>query len=225
MEWDELAELAHDELSDQRFSKFRTQKQTSLADWVSSFRNGHPCEVVENLCGSFNWSCRVRFKDSVEWLVRFPVPGRVMDGDEKLYREVAVMYLISEKTNIPVPKVHAWGLSKHNVLGLGPFIIMDHISGGESLGHLWRVGPEERILRDDISERDLRTVYRQIAGFYLELSKLEFPTVGSLSIKDDGSIRSDSGPLTLKMQEIEAHGGVKVGGTTHYSILLVSMLT
>lgn len=95
---------------------------------------------------------------------------------------------------------------------------MDYIPDSESLGHLWREGPEKRILRSDISERDLRTVYRQIAVFYLELSKLEFPNVGSLSIRDDQSISSDLGPLTLKMQEIEAHGGVKVGGIVKSSI-------
>ncbi|KAF2462601.1 uncharacterized protein BDR25DRAFT_338215 [Lindgomyces ingoldianus] len=184
MEWDERAELAHDTLCDEWFSKFRAQRGPTIANWISSFRSGHPSEIVEDHCGSFNWSCRVRFKDSVEWLVRFAVPGRVMDGDEKLRREVAVMCLVREKTKIPVPK---------------------------SLGHLWREGPKERILRSDISERDLRTVYRQIAGFYLELSKLEFPNVGSLSIRDDQSIHSDLGPPTLKMQEIEAHGGVKVG--------------
>ncbi|KAF2455601.1 hypothetical protein BDY21DRAFT_395994 [Lineolata rhizophorae] len=212
MEWDERAELAHDTLCDEWFSKFRAQRGPTTANWVSSFRSGHPSEIIEDHCGSFNWSCRVRFKDSVEWLVRFAVPGRVMDGDEKLRREVAVMCLVREKTKIPVPKVHAWGLSNDNALGLGPFVMMDYIPGGESLGRLWREGPNDRILRSDISERDLRTVYRQIAGFYLELSKLEFPNVGSLSIRDGQSIHSDLGPLTLKMQEIEAHGGVKVGG-------------
>ncbi|KAF2279663.1 uncharacterized protein EI97DRAFT_482361 [Westerdykella ornata] len=117
-----------------------------------------------------------------------------MDGDEKLRREVAVMRLVRENTSIPVPEVHAWGLSNENSLGLGPFIIMDFVQG-ESLHRLWRQ-TDEAVLRSDISEGDLRTVYRQVAGFYLELSKLEFPH----------SIHTDLGPLTLKMQEIEAHG-------------------
>jgi hypothetical protein len=89
---------------------------------------------------------------------------------------------------------------------------MDFVPGGESLHHLWRQSPDEAVLRSDISEGDLRTVYRQVAGIYLELSKLEFPHVGSLCIRDDQSIHADLGPLTLKMQEIEAYGGVKVGG-------------
>lgn len=90
---------------------------------------------------------------------------------------------------------------------------MDYIQGGQCLGHLWRVSNDERILRSDISETDLRTVYRQIASFYLELSKLEFSHVDSLAIRDDQSAQVDLSPLTLEMQEIEAHGGIKVGGT------------
>lgn len=101
MEWDERAELAHDTLCDEWFSKFRAQRGPIIANWVSSFRSGHPSAIVEDHCGSFNWSCRVRFKDSVEWLVRFAVPRRVMDGDEKLHREVAVMCLVREKNKDP----------------------------------------------------------------------------------------------------------------------------
>ncbi|KAF2245211.1 hypothetical protein BU26DRAFT_522313 [Trematosphaeria pertusa] len=209
MDWDERAELAHEALALRWFSKFREQK-FRIADWVSSYRDGQSSTIISDYCGSFNWSCRLRFEDNVEWLIRFPVPGRVMDCDEKLRREVAVMCLVREKTKIPVPKVHAWGLS--NNLGLGPFIIMDYIRDGESLGNLWREAPEKRTLRTDISERDLRIVFRQIAEFYLELSALEFPNIGSLSIRDDQSIHADLSPITLKMQEIEAHSGVKVRG-------------
>ncbi|KAF2254867.1 hypothetical protein BU26DRAFT_514694 [Trematosphaeria pertusa] len=96
-------------------------------------------------------------------LVRFPVPGRVIDCDEKLRQEVAVMRLVREKTKIPVPTVHAWGLL--NDLGLGPFIIMDYIRDGESLGNLWQKAPEKRTLRTNISKRDLR-IYNQ-TGFRL----------------------------------------------------------
>ncbi|KAF1952868.1 hypothetical protein CC80DRAFT_527599 [Byssothecium circinans] len=188
MDWDERTELAHEALSVRWFSKFREQK-FRIADWVSSYRDGQSSTIVSDHCGSFNWSYRLRFEDAVEWLIRFPVPGRVMDCGEKLRREVA-------------------GLS--NDLGLGPFIIMDYICDGESLGDLWREAPEKRALRTGISERDLRIVFRQIAAFYLELSALEFPNIGSLLIRDDQSIHADLSPITLKMQEIEAHSGVKV---------------
>jgi serine/threonine protein kinase len=212
MDWNEIAERKHFVQCYDWASTFVSQR-SAIPGWVSSFRPGSPpSEIVGELSGSFNRSCHILFSDGVEWLVRFAMPGKVMDVDEKLRREVAAMRLVREKTNIPVPKVHTWGLSNENMLGLGPFIIMDFVQGGESLHHLWRRSPDGAALRSNINEADLRTVYRQIAGFYLELSKLEFPHAGSLCIRDDQSIHADLGPLTLKMQEIEAHGGVKVGG-------------
>jgi len=210
MEWDDIAEHAHQSVADNWFLRYHEQR-AHIADWVSTFRDGRACELVGVCCGSFNWGCRILFEDTTEWLVRFAVPGMVMDGDAKLRREIAAMTMIAQRTTIPVPKVHAWGLSEQNSLGLGPFIVMDYVHG-ESLGHLWRTSDTDRVLRTDIDEEDLRKVYRQIAGFYLELSDLKFPVSGSLSIGDDQSIQADLCPLTLKMQEIEAHSGVKVGG-------------
>jgi hypothetical protein len=210
MEWDDRAERAHRRVADNWFIRYHEQKPR-IAGWVSTFRGGRACELLDICCGSFNWGCRIVFEDKTEWLVRFAVPGMVMDGDEKLRREVAAMKLVQQSTMIPVPKIHAWGLSEQNPLGLGPFIVMDYVHG-ESLGGLWRESNKNRVLRADIAEHDLRKVFRQIAGFYLELSDLKFSSAGSLSIKDDDSIEADVCPLTLKMQEIEAHGGVKVGG-------------
>jgi serine/threonine protein kinase len=211
MDWDEIAERRHWVQSYDWADTYVSQK-SAIPGWVSSFRPGNPSsELVEELWGSFNWSCRMRFADGVEWLVRFARYGKVMDMDEKLVREVATMRLVREKTNIPVPKIHAWGLSNENTLRLGPFIIMDFVPGGVSLHDLWRESPDKAVLRSDISEGDLRTVYRQVAGFYLELFKLEFPHSGSLCFRDDQSIHPDLGPLTLKMQEIEATEGLKSG--------------
>jgi hypothetical protein len=144
-----------------------------------------------------------------------------MDGDDKPVREVVVMRLIREKINIPVPQIHAWGRSRDNPLELGPFVIMDFIHG-EPLGKLWQqqetdaLGVNRRVLWSDIPEKDLRTIYRQIAGFLLQLSTIHFSCMTSPALDENGTLQSLS-PLSLKMQEIEAHGGVRVGGRReHY---------
>lgn len=217
MEWDDRAEAAHRSAADNWFLRYHEQR-SHIAAWVSTLRGGLACELVETCCGSFNWGCHVMFEDTTEWLIRFAVPGMVMDGDAKLCREVAAMKMIGQKTTIPVPKVHSWGLSKQNPLGLGPFIVMDYVSG-ESLGRLWRESDANRVLRADIDEDDLCKVFRQIAGFYLELSDLKFPNSASLCIADDESIQADLCPLTLKMQEIEAHSGIRVGGKAYCSMI------
>ncbi|KAL5332576.1 hypothetical protein BJX70DRAFT_383741 [Aspergillus crustosus] len=137
-----------------------------------------------------------------------------MDGDEKISHEAATMRFVKDKTNIPVPSVIAWGLSHENPLGLGAFIIMEFIEG-EPLDKILRQGsgPEDaHSLRVDISDEELEIIYRQVANFLLELSAHDFPQIGSLSGNADFSSGINSRPLTLKMNEIESHGGVRVGG-------------
>jgi hypothetical protein len=156
----------------------------------------------------------VQFKDYVKWIVRFAVPGKVMNGDEKTRREVATMQFIKLETSIPIPLVIAWGTSDDNPLGLGAFIIMEFIEG-ESLGKILEGPPEPEhgaILRSDIDDNDLETVYRQVADILLQLSEHDFSQIGSLSRIDNTHSCAASRPLTLKLNEIKAHGGVFVGG-------------
>lgn len=220
MDWDERAESTHHKQCLEWFKTFRLGKNR-IPEWVSAYRNNHVCEIVDQSCGSFNWCCKVRFQDGLTWMVRFAVAGKAMDRDGKLRREVAIMSLVKEKTTIPVPTVHAWGLSAENPLELGPFIIMDFIEG-HSLRDLWQQQPSPaigRTLRHDIDDRNLRIVYRQLCKYLLELAELEFPQIGSLALGKNNSICVHETPLTLKMQEIEAHGGVSVGReSTHLSL-------
>lgn len=146
-----------------------------------------------------------------------------MDGDEKITHEAATMRFVRENTNIPVPSVIAWGLSHENPLGLGAFIIMEFIEG-EPLDVILRQGsgPEEaHSLRLDINDEELETIYRQIANFLLGLSAHDFPQIGSLSGNADFNSGINSRPLTLKMNEIESHGGVRVGGVLPLPFIVI----
>lgn len=210
MDWDESAEYCYYNESPSWARRFNTSRGRAIAFWVSTFRNNQPSEVIGDNCRSFNWSCRIKFDDGVQWMAQFAVSGRVMDGDAKTWHEAATMRFVKEKTNIPVPSVIAWGLSHDNPLGLGAFIIMDFMEG-EPLNVILRqdTGPDEsHSLRDE----ELQTIYRQTANILLKLSMHDFPRIGSLSENTnfDGGISSR--PLTLKMNEIESHGGVCVGG-------------
>ncbi|KAF1959161.1 hypothetical protein CC80DRAFT_591232 [Byssothecium circinans] len=190
---------------------FDKERYTTLPQWLSGYHNRRPCEVLATHHGSFNWSCSVRFNDGITWLVRFAVPGKVMDGDAKVAREVATMYYVKSHTTIPVPTIHHWGLSKDSPSGLGAFIIIDFIAGTSLRDILTdETDPDLKILKSDFPDEKLRILYRQIADFHLQLYKLNFPSIGALSIGDDGSIAVNARPLTLKMQEIEAHSGVKI---------------
>jgi hypothetical protein len=135
MDWDERVELRHEKITLEWVGQLR-QSRPHIPAWISTFRDNQPCQILDDHHGSFNWSLSLRFNDGVEWLVRFPVPGRVMQVDEKTAREVEISRFIKRNTIIPIPTIHMWGLSKDNPLGLGPFIIMDFIHGA-SLGKIW----------------------------------------------------------------------------------------
>lgn len=226
MDWDECAEASHRAESLSWARKFNEARGPPLAAWVSTFRNNLPCEVVGDDCGSFNWSCKVRFNDGVQWMVRLAVPGRVMKGDKKIAREVATMQFVKKETSIPIPSIIAWGLGDQNPLGLGPFIIMEFIEGEPLDTILRQYSPpgETSVLRADIGDTELRVLYRQIANILLDLARHDFPQIGSLSNPSDTSDHITSPPLTLKMNEIESHGGVDTSGMSVCPFMCLSRL-
>lgn len=181
---------------------------------ASMFNDEKPCYVFSIAGGSFNYCIAVEFEDGQEdrtrWMIRLPIPGRVMDPETKIKHEVATMKFLYEMTDVPVPKIIAYGTTKENYFfGVGPFIIMEYIEGkplsevlmGKPLDEVFRrrsvkehlkevadraeaaTGDEEGpLLSPDISDETLTIIYRQMANVYLELSEWEFDKIGSLSM-------------------------------------------
>ncbi|KAH6646918.1 hypothetical protein BKA67DRAFT_580918 [Truncatella angustata] len=163
--------------------------------------------------GSFNISLDVKRGDNGEHvLIRFPAPGNIYGPwrDEKVKNEVMVMKYLSENSNIPVPGVRCWGLTKDSPRQLGPFIIMDFV-GGQDLSDLLQLPAENEkdaiILDPDIDETRLDIIYEQIASFMLELSRLEFPRIGAISKNATGQWSVTGRPLTYDMNEVVTLGG------------------
>jgi hypothetical protein len=181
---------------------------------ASMFNDNKPCYPFSIAGGSFNYCIAVEFEDGQEdrtrWMIRLPIPGRVMDPETKIKHEVATMKYLYEMTDIPVPRIIAYGTSKENYFfGVGPFIIMEYIEGkplsevlmGKPLDELFRPrtvgehlqevadraeaakGDEDGpLLSPDVSDETLITIYRQMANVYLELAEHEFHQIGSLSV-------------------------------------------
>lgn len=168
--------------------------------------------------GSFNISLDVKHGESDERvLIRFPFPGNIYGPwrDEKVKNEVMVMdYLREHTTSIPVPRVRDWGFTKESPQQLGPFIIMDFIEG-QNLSDLLQQPTENReepiVLNPDIDEEKLDLVYEQIAGFLLELSRLEFTRIGAISkVATSGQWAVTGRPLTYDMNEVATLGSYPV---------------
>lgn len=214
---DERLDIQHNNEKISWLGKVRDARISgSLSDWVSTF---HPDRLgchFEGLFfnGSFNLGQKAVFSDNTAWLVRFPIVGNVCEklADEKVAMEVEVLTLIRETTTIPVPHIKAWGLAADNVLGLGPFLIMDFIDG-VSLGSIFRTDKTVRLLKEDINSCDVEFIYKQFAGILLQLFKLDFDRIGSLPAPKTG-FPAPVRPLTFKVHDILQTGGVDSFGTS-----------
>lgn len=212
-----------DKFNDDITEAFRSGR---LAEWMSKF---HPdnifCGLVDSrtLNGSYNAGLKIGYDDWSLWLARFPRVGKVIDDlrDEKVAMEVAAINLIRKETTIPVPDIIAWGTSAQNPLGLGPYIIMDVFrQGGQDPAEeakalddvLGPPGEKRRALGDDVTDSEMETVYRQAAGFMLQLFKINMDRIGSLESPDPG-LSVPIRPLTWKAHDISFCGGVQVFGT------------
>ena len=117
-----------------------------------------------------------------------------------------VLEFLREKTTIPVPRVVSWGMTKDSPAHLGPFMIMDFIDG-ISLATILQQPTEntrdEVVLKTDVDDSKLDYIYEQLADYMLQLSRLDFTTIGAitkspLSNEWDASAR----PLTYNMNEL-----------------------
>jgi aminoglycoside phosphotransferase (APT) family kinase protein len=136
---------------------------------------------------------------------------------EKIRREVAIMKFVKENTTIPVPRVIAFGIAAENHdPAIGPFLITDWVEGKPVTAFLEKLprpswGP---VLREDIEEHQLRTIYSQMASILLELAEHDFNKIGALftdqSYPKMSSWSIKLRPMTLRVNDIEAGGNVVV---------------
>jgi hypothetical protein len=111
--------------------------------------------------------------------------------------------------------VKAWGLAANNPLGIGPFIMMEFIEG-ISVDEIMQ-NADARIMREDIDQDVVETIFRQTVGFQLQLRNLDFPHIGSISSDPTNSkpgfaATISSRPLTKKAHDFLADSGADVLG-------------
>lgn len=182
---------------------------------LGKYRNNPHGRLISKQCGSFNFSVRAHWDDGgPDWLIRFPIPGKAIFGEEKFQNEVALMRFIRQNTSIPVPEVIAHGTAPENPTGLGPFMIITWIDGTRMKELIGKKVPveddsEESILDPHVDEGMLKTLYSEVAQVLLELWSLDFDKIGSLDF-DNGSNswKISRRPLTLNMNELIRLGGL-----------------
>lgn len=125
------------------------------------------------LKGSFNITFRFSFGDGrPDIIIRFPKPGHTAKAyrDEKIVNEVQIIEYLHQNTDIPIPRVHSWGLSAESLQYLGPFIIIDYINGTLLSTILKQPDQENMVLNLNIDNTILDKIYYQIAYYIFQLS-------------------------------------------------------
>lgn len=88
--------------------------RAELAVFVAERRQGGGTgQYVGFLKGSFNFSFHFSFGDGLpDVIIRFPKPGHTATApwDEKVENEVQIIEYLRHSTDIPIPRVHSWGL-------------------------------------------------------------------------------------------------------------------
>jgi hypothetical protein len=220
MDTNALIDLVHEVQGQLWVDKVNETYRTGrLCQWVSTFHpNKLPCYLDGTFhYGAFNAGIKMVFSDNTAWMVRFPRMGMVCDAytDEKVAKEVEALSLIYDTIIGSVPRIHAWGPAASNLLGLGPYIIMDFINGVSASDVLKDPNAERptRLIREDISDSDIEIIYRQLANFQLQLFKLDFDRIGSLpSPRAEAQSPTPTRPLTFKAHSILQNGGVDTFG-------------
>lgn len=228
MDWDDRFGLDNNVSFLLWITKYDNARENELTNWISTLHKDRlPCKLTthkkDDSRGAFNMNCKVEFESGEKWMVRFPMVGKVVNADEKVEVEVATMKLIRQQTTIPVPEIKAWGMAADNPLGIGPFIALDFIEG-ISLDTILQ-NPDARIMRDGISEQIIEVIFRQTIDFLLQLYKLDFACIGSLTsestISEDGFAAAIcSRPLTKKAHDFLVDGGVNVFGILSFYLFL-----
>ncbi|CAG7918904.1 unnamed protein product [Penicillium olsonii] len=186
--------------------------RAELAVFVAGRREGGGTgKYVGFLKGSFNISFRFSFGDGrPDVIIRFPKPGHTATAyrDEKVVNEVQIMEYLHQNTDIPITRIHSWGLIAESPQHLGPFIIMDYVNGTLLSTILKQPDQESMVLNPNIDNTTLDKIYCQIAYYMFQLSQLAFASIGAIS-KDhaSGAWHVAGRPLTYNMNKLATVAG------------------
>ncbi|TAQ86962.1 hypothetical protein B7494_g4719 [Chlorociboria aeruginascens] len=94
------------------------ESRRAIGALIHKHRQGVPEEISPPFRGGFNVYLKMKFMDSGCAIIRFPDTGRIMFPEEKIRKEVAIIRLLNEKTNIPVPFILYHGMMAEIPLNL-----------------------------------------------------------------------------------------------------------
>ncbi|KAK0186536.1 kinase-like domain-containing protein [Armillaria mellea] len=134
--------------------------------------------------GSFNLVYIITFPDGQKWVARISEPSST--DPRNFESTVGTMRLISQKTSIPLPIIHAYDSGSNNSLGF-PYMLTSFIEG-VPLSSLWTK-------QGALNGENRRHIFQQIAEYMAQFRTLEFTQIGTLEFSGCDSSSYTIGPL------------------------------
>ncbi|KAG9244999.1 phosphotransferase [Calycina marina] len=201
---DNLAWDKNDEAWEISQKRLRRRDTCELAASLAGLKFGGKATFRPPLIiGGYN----ILYKVQVEGMasdvyVRLPCPDWVQFPIEKTLQEGATARYVEQHTQIPVPKVFDYGEKSD----LGPFMILQHVENSGLMVNrikMPNLDPDvTSVLDPNISETVLSNFYGKAARCLLQISRLSFDRIGSLSENDSNSFSVTGRPLSKNMNDM-----------------------
>ncbi|KAK1973252.1 phosphotransferase [Colletotrichum cereale] len=202
-ELDNLVWDKNDEDHDEAQRRMRLSTTCRKVAELAEEKFGKPATLISPLVvGGFNILYRIRLEEtSRDVMVRLPCPSLVQFPDEKTVHEAATAALIAKQTQLPIPRQFFYGQDSK----VGPFVIMERIENCGSVSARLTKPSEDsstpHVLDPDVSESTLDVIWGKVAACLLQLSRINFPRIGSL-VEIDGTYEVASRPITHNMTDM-----------------------
>ena len=208
-DFDNLVWDKNDEAWEKSQRRLRYTQTCLLAASLAEQKFGQPAKFVSPVhIGGYNVLYKIHLEEtSLDVMVRLPCPELCQFPHEKVVAEAAIMKYVANRTNIPIPQLFHHGFDSE----LGPFLIIQHITNSLTLSHELRLpnkDPDAAYCLDPGISEEVHMKYDvKVATYLLQLSKLNFPRIGSLaevegSGVDEPTYAIKGRPLSMNMSNM-----------------------
>ncbi|TVY25150.1 hypothetical protein LHYA1_G006488 [Lachnellula hyalina] len=173
----------------------RAERFLTTVDWpallayAAESRNEIAAVLLSDIGLGYNHMVRIlEFGDGKRLVARLRMPplhDKIVSDDivaTIINCEMNAMFLVRQKTDVPVPQIHAFETTSHNAVK-APFTLMDCLDGN--------VGMD---LGMQVPVKHQKPLFKSLAKIHVQLSAVQLPKIGTIvSINEDGTYQQ--GPI------------------------------
>ncbi|TVY17901.1 hypothetical protein LARI1_G004197 [Lachnellula arida] len=201
---DNLAWDKNDSASETSQNRLRRRDTCDQAASLAAQKFGRKATFSPPLIiGGYNILYKVQVEGMASAVyVRLPCPDWVQFPVEKTLQEGATARYIAQHTETPVSRVFYYGGESD----LGPFVILQHVENRGLMVNRMKIPNADpdvpSVLDPNIPETELASFYEKAARCLLQMSRLSFDRIGSLSENEDSTFSVTGRPLSKNMNDM-----------------------